>query len=49
MTNRQALEKIGRTLTQVYDMPIKRLCIKEYAQLEKLVEENEKRTNNKTR
>ena len=42
MTPRQALEKIGKTKTQVYEMSVKRLCAKEYAVLEKLVKESEK-------
>ena len=37
MTAEQALEKIGNTLTQVFDMPIKKLCKKEYAILKKAI------------
>ena len=43
MTPRQALERIGKTLTQVFDMPIKKFRREEYKILEKLVKEKEEK------
>ncbi len=34
MTPQKALEKIGNTVTQVFDLPIKTLCKTEYKALE---------------
>lgn len=42
MTPKKALEKIGNTLTQVFDLPIKQLCREEYKTLEKFIKENER-------
>ena len=42
MTPRQALEKIGNTKTQVFDMSIKQLHKKEYRILEEAIEKIEK-------
>ena len=39
MTPQQALEKIGNCITQVFDLPIKKLYSKEYKILEKFIEE----------